>query len=195
MLRTGLTRLLSWQSSRSLLSSSSQDLSASSPLAAAAAVVTVIQQSQQELCGTSAAVAWQLQRQQHIHTSICAAAPLTQHIVQLDRLRPAAGSTKVVSVPQPAAGSCVLWGAVFLECVSCQLWCTRRQVMSNCSHTIMSPRCRNQSPYTLQAKRWGRGDGGDRGTYCGKGVKGQKARKGAFCMCHTAVQVHSCAAC
>jgi hypothetical protein len=30
----------------------------------------------------------------------------------------------------------------------------------------------------LQRKRWGRGDGGDRGTYCGRGVKGQKARKG-----------------
>lgn len=30
----------------------------------------------------------------------------------------------------------------------------------------------------VQAKRWGRGDGGDRGTYCGRGVKGQKSRKG-----------------
>jgi ribosomal protein L15 len=37
------------------------------------------------------------------------------------------------------------------------------------------PRTHALSP---QAKRWGRGDGGDRGTYCGRGVKGQKARKG-----------------
>eukprot|EP00878_Enallax_costatus_P005759 GHUV01006037.1.p1 GENE.GHUV01006037.1~~GHUV01006037.1.p1 ORF type:complete len:298 (+),score=59.21 GHUV01006037.1:210-1103(+) len=29
-----------------------------------------------------------------------------------------------------------------------------------------------------QAKRWGRGNGGDRGSYCGRGVKGQKSRKG-----------------
>jgi hypothetical protein len=29
-------------------------------------------------------------------------------------------------------------------------------------------------------KRWGRGNGGGRGTYCGRGVKGQKARKGGL---------------
>jgi ribosomal protein L15 len=35
------------------------------------------------------------------------------------------------------------------------------------------------SVFVAQAIRWGRGNGGDRGTYCGRGIKGQKARKGA----------------
>lgn len=130
-MRTGLTRLLSWQSNRSLLFNSSQDQLASSPLAAAAAVLAVIQQSQQQLCGTSAAVAWQLQRQQHIHTNICAAAPLTQHIVQLDRLRPAAGSTKLVSVATaPSGQSCAVECCVSGLC-SCRLWCTRLVSVTN----------------------------------------------------------------
>jgi hypothetical protein len=194
MLRTGLTRLLSWQSSRSLLSSSSQDLSASSPLAAAAAVVAVIQQSQQQLCGTSAAVAWQLQRQQHIHTNICAAAPLTQHIVQLDRLRPAAGSTKLVSVATGPSGQLCDVGCCVSGLHARQVRCTR-PYCDQPEYTVLSPRCPNHFPNTLQAKRWGRGDGGGRGTYCGRGVKGQKARKGAYCMFHTAFQRQDCAAC
>lgn len=33
--------------------------------------------------------------------------------------------------------------------------------------------------FVMQAIRWGRGNGSDRGTYCGRGIKGQKARKGA----------------
>jgi ribosomal protein L15 len=35
------------------------------------------------------------------------------------------------------------------------------------------------SVFVVQAIRWGRGNGSDRGTYCGRGIKGQKARKGA----------------
>lgn len=31
---------------------------------------------------------------------------------------------------------------------------------------------------SAERKRWGRGNGGGRGAYCGRGVKGQKARKG-----------------
>jgi hypothetical protein len=117
------------------------------PFPAAAALTEVITQS------SSAPLSWQLlsHRQQDLHTSISTAVPLVQHVVQLDRLKPAAGSTKVV-------GDRLLCGAIGTQ---------------QCAQA-----CLTLTPTCLQAKRWGRGDGGDRGTYCGRGVKGQKARKG-----------------
>eukprot|EP00879_Flechtneria_rotunda_P014759 GHRR01015423.1.p1 GENE.GHRR01015423.1~~GHRR01015423.1.p1 ORF type:complete len:290 (+),score=78.45 GHRR01015423.1:373-1242(+) len=45
-------------------------------------------------------------------------------------------------------------------------------------HYVQLDRLRPAEGSTKLAKRWGRGNGGDRGTYCGRGVKGQKARKG-----------------
>lgn len=98
----GLVRLLAQQSNVQVVSGASTALQATCPAAVTAAAV-VIQQH--------AAGAWQhlfhLQQQQHqhMHTSACceAAGSLSQHVVQLDRLRPAAGSTKLVR-----AAGCVL---------------------------------------------------------------------------------------
>lgn len=151
----GLVRLLAQQSSVQVLSGASAALQASTCPAAVTAAAAVIQQH--------CAGAWQhlthLQQpqQQHIHTSACceAAGSFSQHVVQLDRLRPAAGSTKLVRSGRlraarfPAAPLPIHAAYINFMCV-----------------------------HHLQAKRWGRGDGGGRGTYCGRGVKGQKARKG-----------------
>jgi hypothetical protein len=96
----GLVRLLAQQSSVQVVPGASAALQATTCPAAvtAAAAAVVIQQH--------SAGAWlhllNLQQQQQLHTSACceAAGPLSQHVVQLDRLRPAAGSTQLVcSVP------------------------------------------------------------------------------------------------
>jgi len=108
MLRVGLVRLLSQQADvqSQLLASSALP---SIPAAAAAAVTAVIQQQQpspQHYWLHACFGSWQLQRQ--LHTTICAAAPVSQHVVQLDRLRPAPGSSKLVSDTPTTA--CLLYG-------------------------------------------------------------------------------------
>lgn len=98
----GLVRLLAQQNNVQMVSGASAALAQATCPAAVTAAAVVIQQHSAE------GGAWQhlfhLQQHQHMHTSACceAAGSLSQHVVQLDRLRPAAGSTKLVRSRQVA---------------------------------------------------------------------------------------------
>lgn len=99
MLRLGIVRLLCQQANvqlKHVAHPPAQGFSQGGPqmAAAAAAAAQMIKQCWAvPMLGQSH---WQLQQSQQLHTSVCSAAPLSQHVVQLDRLRPAPGSSKLV---------------------------------------------------------------------------------------------------